>query len=125
MDEALFLFDKIKMDLDNIISMAEIKANLRKKHEDYPIQYTRYLADRLDDELSPKDFFWKCNEIIREMCSGISSDPTKPVPISVHTYAKTHGSFLISDFGMSLSQVCCPPEFAKAVRYLHKETYIE
>ncbi len=116
---------KYTMDLDTRISMNAIKTALKSNQGVYGPGYTSYLADRLDDELSPREFIQKGNEVIREMIDGQSSDQTKPVPFSVHVYAKNVGSFLLTDFGIALSQTYCPPEFAKAVRVLHKETFLE
>lgn len=115
----------LPIDLEIRVSMAEIKEKLRRNPGNYDPRYTAYLADRLGDELSPREFFERGNEVIREMASGQSSDPTKPVPSSVYVYARIQGSFLITDLGIALVRDYCPPEFAKAVRALHQEAYLE
>ncbi len=113
------------MDLDTKISMSDIKANLRQDRGDYDPRYTQYLADRLPGECSPREFFQWGNQLINELSSGQSSDPTKPIPGSVVVYARKQGSFLLTDFGIALSQKYCPQEFAKGVRKLHRELYLE
>ena len=118
--------DTEMLDFDQRISMAEIKKKLREDPGVYGSKrYTAYLADRLGDELSPREFFIAANVIIREMSIG-NVDPTKPtIPTDVVVYARMQGSFLITDFGIGLSQDYCPPEFARAVRALHREAYCE
>lgn len=118
--------DTEKLDCDQQIPMREIKKNLRENPGIYgSSRYTAYLADRLSDELSPREFFLEANKIIREMSDGISTDPTKPVPVDVVVYARSQGSFLITDLGIALAKEYCPEDFAKAVRELHREAYRE
>ena len=113
------------MDLDEKISMSDVKKKLRGNPGNYDSRYTSYLADRLPDEASPREFFQWGNDLIRELPSGASSDSTRPIPGSVVVYARIQGSLLITDFGIGLSQNFCQPEFAKAVRELHREMYFE
>ena len=76
--------DTEMLDFDQRISMAEIKKKLREDPGVYGSKrYTAYLADRLGDELSPREFFIAANVIIREMSIG-NVDPTKPtIPTDV------------------------------------------
>lgn len=113
------------MNLDTRVSMSDIKDKLRKDPGNYDSRYTPYLADRLPDKLSPREFFDWGNSLIRELSTGQSSDSTKSIPGSVVVYARMQGSFLITDFGIALSQKYCPPEFAQAVRELHRQCCME
>ncbi len=117
------------VNLDTKISMASIKEGLRSKEAvndwSYDPAYTTYMADRLPGEASPREFFDIGNKVIREMSSGESSDPSKPVPLRLVAQARISGSMLITDFGIGLSQKYCPPDFAKGVRELHRQTYLE
>ena len=118
--------DTEKLDFDQKIPMEGIKKKLRENPGIYgSSRYTTYLADRLGDELSPREFFLEANKIIREMSDGTSTDPTKPVPVDVIVYARTQGSFLITDLGIALAKDYCPEDFAKAVRELHRKAYQE
>ena len=118
--------DTEKLDFDRRIPMEEVKKKLRENPGEYgSSRYTAYLAGRLGDELSPREFFSEANRIIREMSNGTSTDPTKPIPADVVVFARMQGSFLVTDLGIGLAKDYCPEDFAEAVRELHREAYLE
>ncbi|MDO8460733.1 MAG: hypothetical protein Q7S74_06500 [Nanoarchaeota archaeon] len=112
------------MDITEEIPAEEIKDKLRNlEGKDILTKlYCGYLADRFPDKLSPYSFHVEADKIVREMITGQTTDPTKPIPPFLRDQARTLGSYLIDEI-VGTAKAYCSEEFAAGVLKAHNLQY--
>jgi len=104
-----------RIESDTKMDMRGVKEKLTSGSGYFYLNFTDYLASRLEDELSPKEFYEQVHEIVNEIIANKSSNPNKPIPEKVAIYAQNIGGDLLLDIGI-IAKLYCPANFAKAVK---------
>jgi len=110
-----------KMSLDETISMEGVKEKLRNLQDYMPDQaeaiyvFGRYLADRLNQELSPSGFYLANIFVIYDLKRGIDGDTERPINNTlVGGQPELYAS--LGELIPAIAEAVCPEDFANGVR---------